>query len=407
MNLLVEGVEKNIVLKTDMAIKMTVDGITETYPVYKVRLDYLYYNDRNDRIATWISKYKSEHGIQQFEKTDIKKYNNIIQKFIEDSNLDAINRTQNNISLVGQRKPGVVLLDGRIIDGNRRYTCLRRLSEENTQNYNYFETVILSQNIESSEKQIKMLELQLQMGEEERVDYNPIDRLVGVYQDVVENKLLTVKEYAQSTNKSVAEVEKDIDLAKLLVEYLETINAPKQFYIAREQDLNGPLVELQGILKNTRDEDYKEQIKNVVFANLLLQPDGDMTRYIRNIKPLVKEPDSKYLDEFLEKSLDVVDAVINNLPAVGSVTPDTVSQLRKSPAKEELRRVTDVSINKVKARQTKNMPLQNLTKAIDNVKSIDVAMFRVLDESQKEELVDKLNELIDLGENIREKLNVS
>lgn len=54
MNLLKEGIEQGVVIKTEMTTKLTIDGITKVYPVYQVRLDYLYYNDQNDRIATWI-----------------------------------------------------------------------------------------------------------------------------------------------------------------------------------------------------------------------------------------------------------------------------------------------------------------------------------------------------------------
>lgn len=408
MNLLTEGIAKGLVVETGTAKKMTIDGITQTYPVYKVRLDCLYYNDRNDRIATWISKYKAENGVSDFNKDNVELYNNVIQSFIEQSNQDAINRTQNNIKLVGQREPGVVLSDGRVVDGNRRFTCLRKLSNEDTQNYNYFETVILTQSLEHNEKQIKMLELQIQMGYESRVDYNPIDRLVGVYQDVVKNKLLSVKEYAQSTNKTSAEVEKDIELAKLMVEYLEFINAPGQFYIARESDLNGPLVELQGILKNARDDEYKDQIKAVVFANLLVQPDGDMTRYVRNIKPLVKDPETKYLDEFIKKSIEIADGVVGNLPPEGSVTPETIASVRKNvDVKNNLRQIAEISTNKEKAKQTKNLPLQNLTKALDNVRAVDLGLFVKLDESQKEELLEKIDEITSKCEQIKEMLHVS
>lgn len=55
MNLLQDGIVKGTVLKTDRAVKMTVDGLTDTYPIYQIRLDNLYFNDQNDRIATWIS----------------------------------------------------------------------------------------------------------------------------------------------------------------------------------------------------------------------------------------------------------------------------------------------------------------------------------------------------------------
>ena len=198
MNLLSEGIVNGTVLKTTQVVKMTVDGITDNYPVYKVRLENLYYNDQNDRIATWVSQYKEEHGEDALSKNNIDNYNNIIQSFIEGSNPERLKQTQINIELLGQQKYGVVLNDGRIIDGNRRYTCLRNLSQ-NSNNFSYFETVILEKDYDHSAKQIKMLELQIQIGEEARVDYDPIDRLVGIYRDIEESKLLTIDEYARST----------------------------------------------------------------------------------------------------------------------------------------------------------------------------------------------------------------
>ena len=131
MNLLKEGMEQKAVIKTALTRKLTVDGLTKAYPVYKVKLDWLFYNDQNDRIATWISQYKSQHEGKTPDSADREVYNNIIEEFIVASNPDAIRKTQANIELVEQREPGVVLADGRIIDGNRRLTCLRRLAQKN------------------------------------------------------------------------------------------------------------------------------------------------------------------------------------------------------------------------------------------------------------------------------------
>ena len=39
MNLLKEGMEQKAVIKTAMTRKLTVDGLTKAYPVYKVKLD--------------------------------------------------------------------------------------------------------------------------------------------------------------------------------------------------------------------------------------------------------------------------------------------------------------------------------------------------------------------------------
>ena len=56
---------------------------------------------------------------------------------------------------------------------------------------NYFETVILDQESGNDQKQIKMLELSIQHGEEQRVEYSLIDLTVGAYHDIVETKLLS------------------------------------------------------------------------------------------------------------------------------------------------------------------------------------------------------------------------
>ena len=191
-----------------------------------------------------------------------------------ESNPDAIRKTKANIKLVDQREPGVVLNDGRVIDGNRRFTCLRQLSAEDTK-FGWFEAVILERSMEHSAKQIKLLELSIQHGEEGKVDYDPIDRLVGVYHDIHETGLLTPEEYARSTNESVGDVKKRMDLAELMVELLEFINAPGQFHIARDLKLYYPLEELQKLLKKCRTENEKEDLKNSVFVNILLRPAGD------------------------------------------------------------------------------------------------------------------------------------
>ena len=85
------------------------------------------YNDQNDRIATWITRYESENGKDALSGLNTEIYNRIIETFIVESNSEAISKTRKTISLVGQREPGVTLADGRIVDVNRRFTCLRMI----------------------------------------------------------------------------------------------------------------------------------------------------------------------------------------------------------------------------------------------------------------------------------------
>ena len=402
MNLLKDGIEAKAVQETTQTRRLTVDGLTDIYKVYKVRLDWLFYNDQNDRIATWISQYKAQHNGKAPDVSDREKYNQIIEQFIVESNADAIHRTQNNIEMVDQREPGVVLADGRIVDGNRRFTCLRRLAAKNNR-FNYFETVILDRNIENSAKQIKMLELYLQHGEEGKVEYNPVDRLVGIYNDIISTKLLSVAEYAISTNESEADVRKRVDVAKLMVEFLEFINAPEEFYIARDLQLYYPMEELQKLIRRCSKEDEIEDLKIAAFNNILMQPAGDMTRFIRGMKSIVG---SEYQEEFFEEQKELAAKVIDTLPKQGKVTTADIRGIvrENDEVVQELERSMEKTLTKVKKNETKNRPIQLAEKATTFLEGMDTNILKKMNDSELKRLARQLDKLEQIIAEIRENL---
>jgi len=403
MNFLLDGVHTGAVIETTLSRKLTIDGITQTYPVYKVRLDMLFYNDQNDRIATWISQYKAEHGGVSIDLSNRNYYNSIIEEFIVKSNPDAIKKTQANIELVDQREPGVVLADGRIIDGNRRFACLRRLSAKSDR-FNYFETVILDRNIENSAKQIKMLELSVQHGEESKVDYNPIDRLVGVYNDIILTKMLSPEEYSRSTNESIADVNRRIAIAELMVEFLEFINAPLQFHVARDMQIYAPIVELPKLLKKCRTEDEREDLKISVFTNLLMKTEGDMRQFVRNLKNIVG---TEYQDSFIEEQKEIAERVMDILPPVGEVNEVAIRDVVRTDA--EIIRALDNSLEKalikVRKTETRNRPIQLVEKATDFIETIDLNIIDKLNDSDLRRLERQLNRLESIIEEVRGYIN--
>lgn len=402
MNLLKDGIENHTVQKTALTRKLTVDGLTKPYPVYKIRLDQLFYNDQNDRIATWISKYRNEHNGQMPDITDRVAFNDVIEQFIIESNPDAIKRTQNNIELVDQREPGVVLADGRIIDGNRRFTCLRRLAQKNDR-FSYFEAVILDRNINQNAKEIKRLELSIQHGEESKVDYNPIDRLVGVYNDVIESGMFTVKEYADATNETESEVNKRVEIAKLMVEFLEFINAPGQFFIARDLQIYYPLEELSKILKKCRTEDEQEDLKAALFTNILMQPSTDMTRYMRNLKNIVG---SDHQEEYLEEQRVIAEKVLDKLPEVGKVNTTVIREQVRADTEitEEIQRSTEKVVTKVKKNETRNRPIQLAEKATTFLEDIDANIIDKMNDSELKRMRRQLDRLEEVIAELRERL---
>ena len=260
------------VFKTDLTRKITLDGITSALPVYKIKLNELFYNDKNDRIATSIDAYNKTHKSLLVPGKN-EEYNQVIENFIVKSNEQAIFKTKNNIRLVGQREAGVVLPDGRIIDGNRRFTCLRQLSSE-SEKFTYFEAIILPKDADA--KQIKLLELMIQHGEEQRIEYDPIDMIVGMYHDIKETKMITVAEYAKAIDTTEREIELKLKIADTFVDFLEFINLPKHWYLIKEFTIysaisgTGHSTSLESVIKRC-DEKYRDDLKTILYVNTILE----------------------------------------------------------------------------------------------------------------------------------------
>ncbi|MDF2605823.1 MAG: uncharacterized protein K0S34_13 [Bacillales bacterium] len=404
MNLLREGLEKKFVIPNETNKRLVIDNISKDYPVYKIRLDRLYYNDQNDRIATWMAQYKIENNIDKIDVSDTENYNMIIHEFITESNREAIKKTQANIKIVGQQEAGVVLSDGRIIDGNRRFTCLRNIEME-TGKTQYFEAVILDHSIENNAKQIKMLELMLQHGVDEKIGYHPIDRLVGIYTDIIDTKLLSVKEYADSVNMSETAILLEVEKAKLMIEFLEFINAPKQFHLARHFNLADPLKELHVMLKKVNDEDKKEDLKNAVFAQFLMQPFGDTTRHARKIKKIASS--NRFLNEFLDEQIEIVERVCEELEKHPKVSNKEINIIRANEKiKSDFLHSTEKYVNKVDGDTTRNQPKMQAEKAFDSLDLIDTKIIRKLSQEQKSDIREKLDMIDQMVLTIRSELDV-
>ncbi|UBH15784.1 ParB/RepB/Spo0J family partition protein [Macrococcus armenti] len=392
----------NELIKLDRKEKLTVDGHTENYQVYKIKLSDLYYNDQNDRIASWMSKYKSENDVQQLNFENREVYNDIVSQFIIKSNENAFKSTKKNIELIGQEVPAVVLMDGRIIDGNRRFTCLREIEKE-TKKTGYIEAIVLEKDVTSDQKAIKLLELYLQHGREERVGYNPVDRLVGVYKDIVQTELLTVEEYAKTTNLEIKEVNDMVKRAKLMVEFLEFINMPEQYHVARDLEIEGPIREIEAVLKKAKDDETREDVKNIIFASILMKPKGDITRYIRDFKNIIN---STYQDEFIEKQMDLTEKVLEKIDEAEEVNTDFINHEVRSQEeiKDEMLNDFDKYQERLKKNKTLNSPATQLEKAILAIENIDTNIIKRLNDDGYHKLLDTLTILEDAVSSFKEEV---
>ncbi|WP_195414201.1 ParB N-terminal domain-containing protein, partial [Streptococcus salivarius] len=314
-----ELIKNGDIEKTTLKKRLTIGGEPKDYPVYKFPLEYLYYNDQNGRINTVYHQYISNHGKLTPEIGD-SKYNEIFERFIYESKKQALKNTQFSISEKGQQEPGVILSDGRVIDGNRRFTALRRIQKE-TKIQQYFEAVILSFDISKKidEKKIKELELDLQLGREERVSYDPIDRIFDVYNTIEVQKLMTPEEYKKASGAGNTKgINKDLRLAKLIIKFLSIVapneNPIDKFYLARELKLDGPLEDIERTINKLKKD--KETITQNVLTILAVQiaksevGDRDITRKIRDVKyNILDNPEMK--EHFISATDEHVDNIID------------------------------------------------------------------------------------------------
>ena len=389
------------VQKTTLTRKITYGGKTAVYPVYQVRLDRLFYNDRNDRIATWISRYESENGKDSLTDLNTETYNRIIENFIVESNPDAIQKTQKNMGLVGQREPGVTLTDGRIVDGNRRFTCLRRLQRDSG-NVGYFETVILDMDIQADQKQIKLLELAIQHGEEKKVDYDLIDYAVGTYRDIVQTGLLTVEEYAASTNESPAEVKKRLAVTEIICEFLAYMKLPEQYHLAREYQVYSLFQEMMPALKQL-PADHQKTLKTIAFRNVLTGAMKDQRKFIRDIRGLIKN--QTYSGYFAEQERigQDLEAAFAQVEVRGKGDLDVFAQENPVFAKQ-LQTSMERALLQSRNQQLKNRPGEHVAKCISLLMEVDARLFGKLTAEEQQALKGDLLELEQLAASFRKRL---
>lgn len=398
---LLQLVGTDTVQKTTLTRKVTYAGKTVVYPVYKVRLDALYYNDQNDRIATWITQYESENGKDSLSELNTDIYNRIIENFISDSNPEAIRKTEKNISLVGQREPGVTLADGRIVDGNRRFTCLRRIQRTKEEPV-YFETVLMDMDIREDKKQIKLLELAIQHGEEKKVDYDPIDFAIGTYRDVVQTKLLSIHEYAASTNEQVADVKKRIEIAEVICEFLEYAGLSEQYHVAREYQVYDLFREMIPLIRSLEEKE-KAELKRIVFNNVLVRSLPDQRKFIRDIKGLIRGDsyreyfdDQQKWDEVIQEKLkEKAIHTKEDIEAFVSENTDIADELAMSMERAMLRS---------RSQKLKEKPSENVAKSIALLMDIDTRFFERLGNEERESLKAELAEVIRIAETFKKLL---
>ena len=391
--------------------RLTIDGKTQEFESFLIPIEYLFYNNLNGRIATYIEEYNDQNadsnsGLESLLGNDIKKYNDLIAGFIKKSSNDnesSFKKTKNDIKAKGQQNPGVVLADGRIIDGNRRFTAIRELYDElGDARFAYFEAVILpapAQEDKDGWKRIKSLELFLQFNVDEKKDYNKIDFLVSFYRDTVdpETKMFDKKQYVYASGISAGDYEKNVNIIKIMLDYLEWRNKPKAFYILKNEKLDGPIEDIAAATKKMNDEEWNS-IKDYIYHYITHVQSGDRTRDVRDLIKSAKRNGHLFIG--YKERVDNPETMSSLAKAV-AIKDQKPNNSEETRIKKEYQETAATTLIKAfedakyedRISTANNEPLELIDAAIKKIKTIDLAIVGNASAESKENIKGKIGDL--------------
>ena len=342
----------------------------------------------------------------------------IIEKFLYESKVDRNKTTMDSLLKNGQQRYGIVTSDGTIVDGNRRAMLLNRLfhkrdelgySYEEVEKCKYFLAIILPDDAE--EKDIQQLETIYQMGEDDKLDYNPIEK----YLKCKELKRLGFSEedIAGFMSEKPSQVKEWLSILDLMEDYLKEYDYEGIY--TRLEKTEGPFVDLENYLDsykkrgaNVRSADWTytdsdiSDLKLVCFDYIRARYEG---KEFRDIAKTGKDGSIFFYknlwDSFLQQHQE-------NTP----VDAQTVEELRKNYPAEDLSTLlrkrdkdwTDNAIGqltgnlkrfsqKLGDKRASNKPGELIERALSALQAVDCEQDSFVNDPHIEEMVREINKL--------------
>ena len=393
-------------------IPLRYKGTTREEIVWRIPLDFLIYNKYNGRIGSEVLSYEKQNGELNAE---IDSDCELIEKFLYDSKVDRNKATMDSLLKTGQQRYGIVTSDGIIVDGNRRAMLLNRLfhkreelgyTYQQVEHCQYFLAIILPDDAE--EKDIQQLETIYQMGEDDKLDYNPIEK----YLKCKELKRLGFSEedIAGFMSEKPSQIKEWLNILKLMEEYLREYGYDGIY--TRLEKTEGQFVDLEGYLDsyikrgaNVRnvDWDYTDSdisdLKRVCFDYIRARYEG---KEFRDIAKTGKEGSIFFFkdlwEDFLSKHQDIpqdeetVEEMRQRCPG------EDLSLLLKQRDKEwiekskgylkgNLNRVT----RKLEDKRDANKPADLIERALSALKSVDCEQSSFIEDPHIKEMIKEIN----------------
>lgn len=409
-----EELKQNQLNQKMTGIPLRYKGETREEIVWRIPLDYLIYNKYNGRIGSDVLSYEKQYGELNAELDSDRE---IIERFLFESKEARNKITMESLLEIGQQRYGIVTSDGIIVDGNRRAMLLNRLFHKRdelghtyaqVEQCQYFLAIILPSDAE--EKDIQQLETIYQMGEDDKLDYNPIEK----YLKCKELKRLGFDEKAIANfmSEKPGQVKKWLDILKLMEEYLQEYDYDGIY--TRLEKTEDPFINLQNYLdsysqkgSNARtdwtytDSDISD-LKVVCFDYIRARYEG---KEFRDIAKTGKDGSIFFYkdlwDDFFEQHKQHIPTDEETVEELRKRCPgEDLSLLLKQRddawierAKGQLKGNLNKFSRKLEDKRDANKPAELIERALSALKAVDCEQGSFTEDPHIEEMIKEINKL--------------
>jgi hypothetical protein len=392
------------------AMEVLYNGDRRKLPVHEIPLDILVYNKYNGRIASMVKSYERQHRELDASRPEDKA---IIERFLLDSNPGRNKHTEQDLEANKQLRYGIVTRDGVIIDGNRRALLLSRIAARKKELPGIFLAVILDDTLDGNPKEIMRLETAYQMGEDEKLGYNAIEKYLRV-KDLEEQRFV-IGEIAKMMSEDDEVIKKWKRTMELMDSYLKLLNYDGIY--TRLDDTEGLFVDLDQYLERYRKETalatwaYKSSdvadLQAIFFDLIRARFSGDGKLYRSAGRPSKKDSffcTEDVWNEFRDFHFANVDPLTEGEKSVDEYrkeNPDgNLDELLKQRDKDweakvrpKLQENFGRSQRRLEDFNAKNAPLELLTRALRTLETIDTTAAAFWSDRSVEEAVAQINSL--------------
>jgi hypothetical protein len=391
------------------SMEVLYNGRKQQLAVHSIPLDVLIYNKYNGRIASMVKSYERQY--RELDAADTAD-EAIIEQFLWDSNPSRNKHTLEDLAR-GQLRYGIVTRDGVIIDGNRRAFLLGKIAEQQKELPGVFYAVILEDTLDGNPKEIMRLETTYQMGEDEKLGYNAIEKYLRCKDLVKEG--FTVPEIAKMMSEDDELIDKWLRTMALMDSYLESLGYDGIY--TRLDGTEGLFVDLELYLQKYRkgtdlatwtyNNSDVSDLQTIFYDLIRARFSGDGKMYRWAGRPSKKESFFcnqdvwKQFSDFHFANVEPITNAERSIDHLRKENPDgnLDELLRQRDQDWEAQVIPKIKQNfgqcarRLEDFNAKSAPIELLRRALSTLETIDTTADAFLNDPKVEEAVGQINSL--------------